>query len=206
MPGKTSSSQYHDNFLRQFSIIHKEHLLCIDALSDQLETLSAISLQLIDCLCQGGKILACGNGGSSADANHFVAELVVRFHDERNPLPAISLSSNSSVLTAAANDYGVEHMFSRQVKALGCSSDILLVLSTSGSSPNIIKAVKQAKLQGLHIIGLTGLSGGMLRDTCHSCITVPSHSTARIQEAHIFILHFLCHQLDSYFSTRVTPV
>lgn len=144
---------------------------------------------------RGGKVLSCGNGGSASDATHFTAEMVGRFQLERDGLAAISLTSDIAVLTAVANDYGYQNLFARQVKALGREGDLLLAISTSGNSQNIIQAIHQAHQSRLRVIALTGGSGGTVATTLKPTdleIRVPSTITARIQELHILIIHCLC--------------
>ncbi len=168
-----------------------------------METLAPAIAQaaecLVHCLAHDGKVLACGNGGSAADAQHFAAELLARFELERPSLPAIALTANTSVLTAIANDYTMEKIFSKQVEALGRPGDALLAISTSGNSTNVIAAVRAAQRQGMPSIVLSGRDGGriaaQLRDTDVE-IRVPSTSTARIQEVHILIIHCLCDLVD----------
>jgi D-sedoheptulose 7-phosphate isomerase len=145
------------------------------------------------------KILACGNGGSAADAQHFAAELVGRFERERRELPAIALSTDSSILTAIANDYSYEVIFSKQVKALGQKGDVLLGISTSGNSANVIAAIEAAHLKGMSVIAFTGKDGGKIKNILknsdvHLC--VPADRTARIQETHLLLLHCLCDGVD----------
>ena len=154
---------------------------------------------MLGCLLGNGKILACGNGGSAADAQHFAAELIGRFEMERQGLAAIALTTDSSILTAVANDYGYPAVFDRQVRALGQSGDVLLAISTSGNSANVIEAIHAAHDNDLHVVALTGKGGGeiaeLLRDTdIHIC--VPSERTARIQEVHLLAIHCLCDGID----------
>jgi len=144
----------------------------------------------------GGKIIFCGNGGSAADAQHLAAELVGRFKLERRALPAIALNTNTSILTALGNDYGYDTVFSRQVEALANKNDIVIGLSTSGNSPNVIKAIEAAKTIGAKTIGLTGGNGGQLAKLADLAITVPSDNTPRIQEAHITIGHIVCELVE----------
>lgn len=144
----------------------------------------------------GGKVLLIGNGGSAADAQHIAAELVGRFRLERAALPAIALTTNTSTLTALANDYGYEAVFSRQLEALANDKDVLIAITTSGTSPNILKAVETAQSKGVFVIGLTGGSGGKLKGMADLTIVVPSDNTARIQEAHITIGHIICHLVE----------
>ena len=139
-----------------------------------------------------GKILIAGNGGSAADAQHFAGELVSRFYFDRPPLAAIALTTDSSILTAIGNDYGYEDVFARQVQALGRSGDVFIAISTSGNSPNILKAIVAAKSIGLVVIGLTGRSGGKMKALCDICLCAPSDATPRIQECHLLIEHCLC--------------
>jgi len=151
------------------------------------------------CLAQGKKILACGNGGSAADAQHFAAELVGRFERERQELPAIALTTDSSILTAIANDYSYEVVFSKQVKALGQSGDILLGISTSGNSGNVIAAINAAHEKGMSVIAFTGKDGGKIAKLLKEGdinLCVPADRTARIQETHLLLLHCLCDGVD----------
>ena len=154
---------------------------------------------MVGSLVGNGRILACGNGGSAADAQHFAAELVGRFEMERQGLAAIALTTDTSIMTAVANDYGFKAIFERQVRALGQPGDVLLAISTSGNSPNVIEAIQAAHDNDLRIVALTGKGGGqigeMLRDSdIHIC--VPSDRTARIQEVHLLTLHCLCDGID----------
>lgn len=147
---------------------------------------------LVHCLQSGGKILFCGNGGSAADSQHLAAELTGRFGPEREPLAALALSTDTSALTCIGNDYGFEHVFARQVRALGRHGDCLVAISTSGKSPNVLRASQAAAELGLRSIALTGGDGGPLARQCDVVLQVPSNETARIQEAHIFIGHCWC--------------
>jgi D-sedoheptulose 7-phosphate isomerase len=155
---------------------------------------------LTECLLADGKILACGNGGSAADAQHFAAEMVGRFERERPELPAISLVTDTSILTAVANDYSFEQVFAKQVRALGAKGDVLLALSTSGNSANVIAAIEAARDREMRVVALTGKDGGrigaMLADgDVHIC--VPNDRTARIQEVHLLTIHCLCDAVDT---------
>ncbi len=154
---------------------------------------------LVDCLMSDGKILACGNGGSAADAQHFAAELVNRFEIERPGLAAIALTTDSSVLTSIANDYNYNLVFSKQVRALGMAGDVLIAISTSGNSPNVVEAINAAHESDMRVIALTGRDGGAMGamlgpKDIHIC--VDSRSTARIQEVHLLSLHCLCDAID----------
>jgi len=146
----------------------------------------------------GGKFLLCGNGGSAADAQHIAAELVGRFLAERPGYAAIALTTNTSVLTAVANDYGYDHVFARQVQALGRPGDVLLVISTSGNSANCVEAVSAARAAGLRVHGFLGGDGGRLRSLVDGALVVPSASTPKIQEIHITLGHLLCMILESW--------
>lgn len=154
---------------------------------------------MVDCLRSGGKVMACGNGGSAADAQHFAAELIGRFERERQELAAIALTTDTSILTAVGNDYGYDEVFSKQVRGLGKKGDILLGISTSGNSKNVINAIEVAKKIGIKIIALTGNGGGKIAslldvNDIHLC--APSTRTARIQETHLVLLHGLCDGVD----------
>ena len=155
---------------------------------------------MVRTLLNGGKILTCGNGGSAADAQHFSAELLNRFEKERPGLPAIALTTDSSTLTAIANDYSYEEVFSKQIRAIGNSSDLLLAISTSGSSGNILNAVRAAHERDMSVIGLTGRSGGKMAEIFNHTdieIRAPSERTARIQEVHLLVIHCLCDFIDT---------
>lgn len=170
-----------------------------EALKHLPQQVAKAVVAMADCLQSGGKILACGNGGSAADAQHFAAELLGRFERERPELAAIALTTDSSILTAIANDYHYDEIFSKQVRGLGKKSDILLAISTSGNSKNVIAAIHAAKKIGMHVIALTGNGGGKIagllaESDIHLC--APSNRTARIQETHLVLLHGLCDGVD----------
>ena len=167
-----------------------EHLDCFKMLDRLRDPINQAADTLISALRAGRKILICGNGGSASDAQHFAAEFVGRFTRERNAWPALALNTDTSLLTAVANDYGYDNVFSRQVEALGRPDDVLIGISTSGNSENVIRAIRRANTLGLQTIALTGGGGGTLAGATDIAVRVPSHVTARIQEAHIFILHF----------------
>ena len=154
-------------------------------------------LAMVDCLRAGGKVMACGNGGSAADAQHFAAELIGRFERERQELAAIALTTDSSILTAVGNDYGYDDVFSKQVRGLGKKGDILLGISTSGNSANVLNAFKSAKNIGIHTIGLLGNNGGKAKRIVDKSIIIPSKITARIQEMHILVGHILCDLIEN---------
>ncbi|VEJ21721.1 phosphoheptose isomerase [Neisseria animaloris] len=155
---------------------------------------------MLQCLMNDGKILACGNGGSAADAQHFAAEMTGRFEKERMELAAVALTTDTSALTAIGNDYGFDHVFSKQVRALGRAGDILIGISTSGNSANVIEAIHAAHERDMHVIALTGRDGGkiaaLLKDS-DILLNVPHQRTARIQEVHILLIHALCDCIDS---------
>jgi D-sedoheptulose 7-phosphate isomerase len=165
--------------------------------STQLEELQKAAELAESCLRAGGKILALGNGGSAADAQHFAAELVGRFERDRHPLPALALTVNTSTLTAIGNDYGFESVFERQVEALAAPGDLLLAITTSGNSPNVIAAASSARRLGCAVVGLTGESGGALAEWADRLIAVPSTNVARIQEMHEICLHALAAWLEA---------
>lgn len=164
---------------------------------EQLDPLVQLADDVLGAWDQGGKLLVCGNGGSAADSQHIVAELVGRFLGDRPGYAAIALTVNTSTLTAVGNDYGFEAVFARQVQALGGPHDVLLVLSTSGNSPNCVRAVEQARRQGLRAYGFLGRDGGQLRALVDGAVVVPSDHTPRIQELHIFLGHLLCQLLET---------
>ena len=154
---------------------------------------------MVGSLVGNGRILACGNGGSAADAQHFAAELVGRFEMERQGLAAIALTTDTSIMTAVANDYGFKAIFERQVRALGQPGDVLLAISTSGNSPNVIEAIQAAQDNDLRVVALTGKGGGEIGQILHDSdvhICVPSDRTARIQEVHLLTIHCLCDAID----------
>ena len=157
---------------------------------------------LKDTLKNGCKILICGNGGSAADAQHIAAEFVGRYETERAALPAIALTTDTSALTALANDYSFGRVFSRQVEALARKGDCLIAISTSGESENVINAVMSARNLGCRVIGMTGSKGKKLASLCDTCLIIPSERTARIQEAHITIAHIWCEMIDEAYATE----
>jgi D-sedoheptulose 7-phosphate isomerase len=160
---------------------------------------------IINCLRAGGKLIVFGNGGSASDAQHMVAELVGRYAVKRPALAAIALTTNSSSLTAIANDFGFEEIFARQLEALAKPQDLVLAISTSGNSGNVLRALETAKALGLKKIGLTGNEGGKLRDLVDISVIVPSTSTPRIQEAHTLIIHILCGIVENAFVQDAHP-
>jgi len=179
-------------------LLASSHVLQMTAyrLSDSIQKAADL---MITALKAGNKILACGNGGSAADAQHFATELVVRFLHDRVALPAIALTTDTSILTAAANDSGFENVFSRQVRALGQPGDVLVAISTSGNSPNILAAAQAARLRGMKIIGLMGEKACRLVELTDLPLQVPSTFTPSIQQAHIAVLHVLCELVEKAF-------
>lgn len=159
-------------------------------------TIEKIVNQIIHCYENGGKVLFCGNGGSAADAQHLAAELSGRFYFDRHPLFAEALHVNTSYITAVANDYGFDEVFARLVLAMGSKDDILIGLSTSGNSANILRAFNEANSLGMITIGFTGLSGGQLKEKCTYLLNIPSIDTPRIQEVHIMLGHIICELVE----------
>jgi len=174
--------------------------LKLDASETLAPHIARASRVMTDCLLSDGKILACGNGGSAADAQHFAAELVGRFERERPELPAVALTTDTSLLTAIANDYSFEQVFAKQVRALGSRGDVLLAISTSGSSGNVIAAIEAAHSRDMHVVAMTGKGGGRMNELLaptdvHLC--VPHGRTARIQEVHLLMIHCMCDAIDA---------
>ncbi len=151
---------------------------------------------LVDTFNRGGKLLVMGNGGSAADAQHFVAEIVGRFKMERRGLPAIALSTDTSILTAIGNDYGFDKVFRRQVEALAVPGDLVAGISTSGNSPNVLQALELAREKGCRTVGLLGKDGGGIKNLCDLALIVPTNDTPRVQEGHITIIHIVCDLLE----------
>jgi D-sedoheptulose 7-phosphate isomerase len=176
------------------SISLKKNILNDNSL---IQIIEKAAEEIIFAYKNGGKVLFCGNGGSAADAQHLAAELSGRFYYDRDPLPAEALHVNTSYLTAIANDYGYDVAYSRLVKGTGKKGDVLVGLSTSGNSINIIKAFETAESKGMITIGLTGSTGGKMKDISRYLINVPSNDTPRIQEAHIMIGHIICEIVES---------
>lgn len=177
--------------------IWEEHLEVARALSPLAPDLAAAVDVIGDTLAAGGLLLIAGNGGSAADAQHIAAELTGRFLRERAPLRAMALHTNASALTAISNDYGFERAFARELEAYAQSGDVLLAISTSGNSPNILRTVAVARSRGLRVVGLSGASGGELRALCDVCVCVPSTTVPRIQEMHTLLGHTLCQLLEA---------
>ncbi|MBW1806356.1 MAG: D-sedoheptulose 7-phosphate isomerase [Deltaproteobacteria bacterium] len=165
-------------------------------IKDNVSALILLAEKIVLAFTNDRKLMICGNGGSAADAQHLAAEFVNRFILERPPLPAIALSTDTSVLTSIGNDYSFDEVFSKQVKALGVEGDILLAITTSGNSPNILEAAKAARSQGIYVVGLTGGEGGKLVELADETLVVQSKTTPRIQEAHILAGHIICQLVD----------
>ncbi|MDC0492615.1 D-sedoheptulose 7-phosphate isomerase [Candidatus Pseudothioglobus singularis] len=185
------------------SIIQSEF---IEHLKTSRDTMEAITEKIdqaastcIDCLKKDNKVLICGNGGSAADAQHIAAEIVGRYKTDRKGLPAIALTTDTSAITAISNDFGYLNVFDRQIEALARESDVLIGISTGGSSENVINGIKRANQMKCKTIGLSGKDGGMLNSLCDLNIVVPSEDTARIQEMHILIGHIICQLIDNAF-------
>jgi D-sedoheptulose 7-phosphate isomerase len=169
------------------------------AMSGQLQQAVAISTT---ALRAGRKLMFAGNGGSAADAQHWAGELVSRFYYDRPGLSAIALTTDTSVLTAIGNDYGYDYTFARQIEALGVEGDVFVAISTSGNSPNILRAAQAARQRGIKVIGFTGQGGGKLAELCEICFCVPSTETPRIQEGHEFLGHLLCSLIEAQMHPR----
>lgn len=178
------------------SISVKEALLTQDNL---LTTIEAVVTETVLAFRAGNRIYFCGNGGSAADAQHLAAEFSGRFYKDRLALPAEALHCNTSYLTAAANDYGYEHVYARLIEGIGQPGDVLIGLSTSGNSVNIVEAMQKAKRKGMVTVGFTGDSGGHMKEECDFLINVPSSDTPRIQESHIMIGHIICELVETQY-------
>ncbi len=176
------------------------HKITIErVISELVPAVESASIVVIDRLKRGKKILICGNGGSASDAQHIAAELSGRYKSERRALAGIALTTDTSALTAIGNDYGFDRIFDRQVEALAQDGDILIAISTSGNSTNVINAIQRAKELGCYTIGLSGRDGGMMSDICDLNIIIPSDDTPRIQEMHILVGHTICQAIDDAF-------
>jgi D-sedoheptulose 7-phosphate isomerase len=177
--------------LKSFEGLLSEHRRVFDETfsGPQMEVLEQISREILKAFKAGRKLLLCGNGGSAADAQHIAAEFIGRFKRERRSLPAIALTTDTSIITAVANDYDYDKIFSRQVEGLGEKGDILIAISTSGNSPNVLLAAEMAKSQGVTVIGFTGITGGKLKPASDFCFQAQTKNTPHIQEMHITALH-----------------
>ncbi|WP_461422228.1 D-sedoheptulose 7-phosphate isomerase [Ketobacter sp.] len=184
-----------------------ESQLIMSAMLDCEELISKLELvaeACIQCMRNGGKVLLAGNGGSAADAQHIAGEFVSRFAFDRPGLPAIALTTDTSILTAIGNDYGYENLFARQVQAHGQAGDLFLGYSTSGKSPNILSAFKEARERGLICVGLAGNRGGPMRELCDYLLEVPSSDTPKIQEGHLVLGHILCGLVENAMFKALT--
>ena len=180
----------------------EEHLRLVQKVRNSKKLMKEIALAgalMKVALASGHKIMFCGNGGSAADAQHLAAEFSGRFYTDREALPAEALHVNSSYITAVANDYSYDVVYSRLVQGIGKKDDVLIGLSTSGNSANIIKALEVARSKGMHTIGFTGQTGGKMKDICHLLINVPSTDTPRIQESHIMLGHIICQLVEEQY-------
>ena len=175
---------------------HLEVANSVISIDEMVMSLANLALQTLK---NGNKILICGNGGSAADAQHFAAELTGRYKSERISLPAIALTTDTSAITAIGNDYGYDEVFARQLSGVGNSGDLLIGISTSGNSTNILKALQIAKQKDIKTAGLSGKGGGEMNSLCDINVVVPSNDTARIQEMHILIIHTICAAIDGAF-------
>lgn len=173
-----------------------EHRSLFERMAELAPDVDRVAARLATALQGGGKLMLCGNGGSAADSQHLAAELTGRLVNDRRPLAGLALSTDSSALTCIGNDYGFDAVFERQVRALGRAGDALILISTSGNSANLLRAAEAARALGVLTVGLLGRDGGKLLPLCDDALVVPSHTTARIQEAHIFIGHHWCAQIE----------
>jgi D-sedoheptulose 7-phosphate isomerase len=185
-----------------FDRLYGDHVATFEAARPLLAETAILAEAAISTLRLGGKLLLCGNGGSAADSQHIATEMTVRFEKTRRGLPAIALTTDTSALTAASNDFGYDHVFSRQVEALGRKGDLLIGITTSGNSPNVVRALEVARSMGIATACLTGHGGGRIaRDRlADHVLTVPGSSTARAQEVHIFLGHLVCAAVDAAFA------
>jgi D-sedoheptulose 7-phosphate isomerase len=175
-----------------------EHQKLVETVKTELaESIGKVAERLVDCIRGGNTVFWCGNGGSASDAQHLAAELVGRFVRERRALPSIALTANTSTLTSIGNDYGFDHVFSRQVEGLVREGDVVVGISTSGNSPNVLAALEAARKKGAVPIGLLGRDGGKIAPICLESIVIPATDTARVQEMHIMIGHILCGVVES---------
>lgn len=188
----------------------REHVACtvrtLRALDDELTRVEVWGRELAGILLAGGRLLTCGNGGSAADAQHLTGELVGRYRDDRRPFSAIALHAESSTLTAIGNDYGFDEVFARQVQAHGRPGDVLVALSTSGTSPNVVNAAHEARRRGMAVWAMTGPEPGPLSGIAHAAVMVPSPVTATIQEVHGVLIHALCAAVDRHVVEDVETI
>jgi D-sedoheptulose 7-phosphate isomerase len=185
------------NYINYLKAEHAAHNTMFSALEPLFPQISDVGIAMQNCIKSGGKILLMGNGGSAADSQHIAAEIVGRFKKERKGMPAIALTTDTSILTSVGNDYGYDYIFARQIEALCRPEDLVIGLTTSGNSANVVSAMQAANIIGAVTVGLTGGTGGKLTAICDYNVIMPSSVTARIQEAHIFVGHCLCEILES---------
>lgn len=178
----------------------KHHSLAILSLQQNIPEIISLSREILVCMSNGGTVYVCGNGGSAADAQHFAAEIVGRFVSTRRALPAVALTTDTSIMSAVSNDFSFNEIFSRQVEAFCTANDILIAISTSGNSENILNALLSAKQRGCRTILLTGKDGGKAQKHSHKSVIIRSENTAAVQEMHIVILHMICGVIDNWFS------
>ncbi|GCA80692.1 D-sedoheptulose 7-phosphate isomerase [Microcystis aeruginosa] len=203
MESNLDIQEYPDSFFllqKQIQQSVEEHTLVINSLANYLAEIQQLATLVVKTLKTGNKILLMGNGGSAADAQHIAAEIVGRFTTERRGLPAIALTTDTSILTSIGNDYGYDNIFSRQVEALANANDLVIGISTSGNSKNVLQALTAAASLGCQTAALLGKGGGEIKNVVNLSLIVPSSNTARIQEAHILIGHILCQVVDSTFT------
>ena len=184
------------NFIDEINAIFDDSIDVINKSKNLSEKINESALKIISCIKNNGKVVLFGNGGSASDAQHMTAELIGRFKVDSNPIPAIALTTDTSVITSIANDYDFDEIFSRQCEALVNKNDIVIAISTSGNSSNIINGIIEAKEKQSFVIGLTGNSGGKLKSEVDLLLDVPSNDTARIQESHRIIIHSLCQLIE----------
>lgn len=181
------------------SLIISNHINLVESLSRESAKIRAIARLLVRTIKNNGTIFLCGNGGSAADSQHIAAELVGRFKKERRPFCAVALTTDTSILTSIGNDYGFDKIFERQLQALAKKGDVLIAISTSGNSPNVLNAVRKARILGVHTVGLLGRDGGKIKKFCDASIIINSNQTARIQEMHILTGHIICELIENSF-------
>lgn len=175
----------------------EEHVCAASALLSQSDSIAELGRELSQRLSSGAKIFWMGNGGSAADSQHLAAEIVGRFVKERKGMPSIALTTDTSIMTAVGNDYGFDQIFSRQIEALCRPRDVVVGISTSGNSPNVVRAIELARTMGAYTVGFTGEKGGRLAEICDAIFRAPSTTTARIQECHILVGHIICKYIDA---------
>lgn len=178
----------------------EEHQRIVAAVAEQVDLLERMADRVIACFEAGGRVYVLGNGGSAADAQHIAAELVGRFKRDRRALPAVALTTDTSILTAVTNDIGFEHVFARQVEGLSRAGDIVWALSVSGRSPNVIRALESARSIGAYRIGLTGRTGGEMAGLCDLCMQVDHDTSDRVQEAHQLAYHLICDRIERHYA------